>query len=81
MRPLEIVAVSGQGLTLRLYDQQPDGDDVVLLFTDFPWFAGQPMVLLQQYDDMGGQVCWPALDVDLDYATMRHPERYPLVHC
>lgn len=65
---------------MRLYDLHPQGDDVVLAFVDFPWFANQPMTALQRYDDMEGFVAWPDLDVDLDYRTMRHPEQYPLVH-
>ena len=56
------------------------GREFLLAFEDHPWFkdaavsAVYNVRLLHQ-----SHLYWPDLDVDLDIASLEHPERYPLV--
>ena len=56
------------------------GREFLLPFESYPWFKNAPISavynvrLLHQ-----SHLYWPDLDVDLDIASLEHPERYPLV--
>ena len=55
-------------------------EELCLPFAEFPWFRTARVSDILRVEPCGpGGVRWPTLDVDLTLASMRHPERYPLI--
>lgn len=51
-----------------------------LPFEQFPWFRDAPVsAVLNLAMPREGHLFWPDLDVDLELASIRNPEAYPLV--
>lgn len=72
---VEIVSVSPQGLVLAVA-----GEQLCLLFSDFPWFAQATITQICQVSQPGpGRLRWDALDVDLSLESIRAPEKFPLI--
>lgn len=46
-------------------------------YDDFPWFRGQPKVILSVQEPSPGHFYWPDIDVDLSEDIIEHPERFP----
>ena len=45
-----------------------------------PWFEKAPAKDVFNMTFDGEDLRWPALDVDLEIDSLRHPERYPLIY-
>lgn len=72
--------VEVQGITRHGIWLYVKGREFFLPFEDYPWFRDAKIsavhnVRLQHQFHLH----WPDLDVDLDLASLEHPERYPLV--
>ena len=56
------------------------GHEYFLPFTAYPWFKRASVSALQHVTLLHGRhLHWPDLDVDIDLASLEHPERYPLI--
>ena len=72
---VEVTNVSTHGFWLLL----PQGEHFVP-FTEFPWFRDAPIGKLTDVElPSPHHLYWPALDIDLAVASIRHPEQFPLV--
>lgn len=72
---VEIVSISPQGLVLAVA-----GEQLCLLFSDFPWFAQATVSQICQVSQPApGRLRWDALDVDLSLESIRAPEKFPFV--
>ena len=71
---IEVLNISPRGFWLWI-----DGREHFLGFEDFPWFKSatieQICTIKQVSDD---NLYWPELDVDLNMASIEHPEQFPL---
>jgi hypothetical protein len=71
----EITHVSPHGLWLLL-----DDEELLLPFEHFPWFKQATIEQISQVEAPTPEhLYWPALDIDLAVASIRHPEAFPLV--
>ena len=72
---VEVAHISGHGFWL-----DARGEELFLAFRDFPWFEEASIRALSTVEEVSpGHFFWPALDIDLDLDTIRHPGHYPLV--
>ena len=72
---VEVANISKHGFWLYV-----DGAEHFLPFADYPWFHDAPVSAILGVERLNaGHLYWPALDVDLELESIRHPERYPLV--
>ena len=72
---VEVTNVSAHGFWLLM----PQGEHFVP-FAEFPWFRDAPIGKLTEVElPSPHHLYWPALDVDLAVASIRHPEQFPLV--
>lgn len=72
---VEVQGVSPRGLWLLVNDRE-----FFLPAADFPWFADARVVDVYRVELLHGHVLhWPALDVDLDVASLDAPGEWPLV--
>lgn len=56
------------------------GREFLLPFSSYPWFKDAPVSAVYNVKLVhNSHLYWPDLDVDLDVASLEHPERYPLV--
>ena len=73
--PVEIVQVTKYGLWLAT-----GNEEFWIEYRQYPWFRNATIeAICDVTEPVPGQYYWPALDVDLDLETLRHPEDYPLV--
>lgn len=73
---VEVEKISRVGIRIKL-----EGHRYFLRYTEFPWFSGKDPQSVRSVEHLGnGHLRWPVLDVDLSLESIRHPERYPLVH-
>ena len=71
----EVTNVSKHGFWLLLGEEE-----LFVPFADFPWFQDAPIGKLTDVElPSPHHLYWPALDVDLAVASIRHPEQFPLV--
>lgn len=71
----EVQSVSPRGLWIWVLDQE-----FFLPSEQFPWFQKASVVDVYNVELHHGHVLhWPALDVDLELASLAEPERWPLV--
>lgn len=72
---VEVTNVSKHGFWLLLGDEE-----LFVPFAEFPWFREAPIGKLTDVElPSPHHLYWPALDVDLAVASIRHPEQFPLV--
>ena len=72
---VEVTNVSKHGFWLLLGDEE-----LFVPFVDFPWFRDAPIGKLTDVElPSPHHLYWPALDIDLAVASIRHPEQFPLV--
>ena len=72
---IEVTNVSCHGFWLWL-----DGEEAFLPFDRFPWFRDASIREIAAVEwPSPNDLYWPALDVDLAFESVRHPDRYPLV--
>jgi hypothetical protein len=73
--PVEIVQVSSFGIWLAVEDEE-----LFLDYAHFPWFMNTTISSICAVEmPAKGHLYWPALDIDLDIESIRHPDAYPLV--
>lgn len=71
----EVTHVSSHGLWLLL-----DDEELLVRFEQFPWFRnGSIDQVLHVERPTPDHLYWPDLDIDLSLASIRDPERFPLV--
>ena len=74
--PIEITNVSSHGVWIYI-----EGEEFFMPFTDFPWFRDATIRQIQKVTLIGKHhLHWEDLDVDLEVASLRNPEDYPLVY-
>ena len=72
---VSVLMINGQGIMISV-----GGQDYFLSYNRVPWMREASI-----NDVLNVQMCgeeaveWPALDVDLEIESLRHPERYPLL--
>ena len=72
---VSVLMINGQGIMISVF-----GQDYFLSYNRIPWMRDASI-----NDVLNIQMCgkeaieWPALDVDLEIDSLRHPERYPLI--
>lgn len=72
---VEVQSVSPRGLWLWVMDCE-----YFLPTEQFPWFAGACVRDVYNVELHHGHILhWPKIDVDLDLASLRAPESWPLV--
>ncbi len=70
----EIQNISKEGVWVWLNDQE-----FFLPFTEFPWFLKATIAQIYDIECFHGHhLHWPSLDVDVDVATLKHLDAYPL---
>jgi hypothetical protein len=68
------------GLTPHALWIMVQGNELMLDFSRFPWFARATVEEVCDVSLLHGQhLYWPRLDVDLHLDSIEHPERFPLV--
>ncbi len=71
----EVSNISPNGIWLLL-----EGEELFLPFETFPWFQKATISAVMDvelpHDD---HLYWPQLDIDLSVASIRNPEKFPLV--
>jgi len=56
------------------------GKEYYLDFETYPWFKSASIAEIMNVNLLHGTaLVWPDLDVDLELASLEHPENYPLV--
>lgn len=71
----EVSLVSTHGIWILLEE-----GEYFLPSEKFPWFQRGPVAAVLNVQRLSGDhLYWPDLDVDLSVASIRHPERFPLV--
>ncbi|NBQ89111.1 MAG: DUF2442 domain-containing protein [Betaproteobacteria bacterium] len=72
---VEVTKVSARGLWLLA-----DGGELFLDFEDFPAFRNASIAQMAKVTEPSpGHYYWPELDIDVGLASIRHPERFPLI--
>jgi hypothetical protein len=71
----EVTNVSRFGFWLVIDDRE-----YFVPFTDYPGFRDATMSQIYAIERIApDQICWPALDVDIDLKALEHSETFPLV--
>ena len=71
---VEVVSVSPHGVWLSVR-----GKEYFLPYEEFPWFQDARLSEVHHVQLIHGRFLrWEHLDVDLDMASLDHPEQYPL---
>ncbi|MBI4212127.1 MAG: DUF2442 domain-containing protein [Deltaproteobacteria bacterium] len=72
---VEILNVSINGIWIHVR-----GQEFFLSFEHYPWFKNASIAEIHQVELLHDQhLRWPDLDVDLELASLDHPEKYPLM--
>lgn len=72
----EIQNISKEGIWIWVINQE-----FFLPFAEFPWF--KKATIEQIYDLQffhNKHLHWPTLDIDIEVASLKHPESYPLMY-
>jgi hypothetical protein len=73
---VEVLNVSNNGIWLLANDRE-----YFLPYGKFPWFKKANVVDVCKVKLLHGyHLYWPALDVDLEFSSLEHLEKYPLVY-
>ena len=71
----EVTVISELGFWLLVGDKEYFVD-----YDDYPWFKSASVSQLMNVKFVcGSALVWPDLDVDLELASLEHPENYPLM--
>jgi hypothetical protein len=72
---VEVIKISPEGLLLIA-----GGHDYFLPHDQYPWFQAAPVEQVFNVELLHGHhLHWPELDVDLDLASLKTPDQYPLI--
>ena len=72
---VEVTNISTHGFWLLVSDEE-----LFLPFEKFPWFKDAPVAsILTVEQPSPDHIYWPRLDVDLSLASIREPDKFPLV--
>lgn len=67
--------INSQGIMLSVL-----GNDYFLSYNRIPWLKDARISDVLNVQISGrSAIAWPALDVDLEIESLKHPERYPLL--
>jgi hypothetical protein len=70
----EVQNISSQGIWLLV-----NGQEFFMPFREFPWFIKATIEQIYNLEFFHGKhLHWPALDIDIDVESLKHPEAYPL---
>ena len=70
-----VLMINSQGVYLSVC-----GHDYFLSYNRVPWMRDASINEVLDVQMSGrNAIAWPALDVDLEIDSLRHPERYPLI--
>jgi hypothetical protein len=71
----EVANISKHGFWLLIGDEE-----LFLSFREFPWFKDTTVHSIMNVElQVKDHLHWPDLDVDLSLASIRYPDKYPLV--
>ena len=72
---VSVLMINAQGIMISVC-----GHDFFLSYNRIPWMRDASIKDVLNVQMSGSEaVEWPALDVDLEIDSLRHPERYPLL--
>ncbi len=72
---VSVLMINAQGIMISV-----GGQDFFLSYNRIPWMRDASIKDVLNVQMSGAEaVEWPALDVDLEIDSLRHPERYPLL--
>ena len=72
---VSVLMINAQGIMISV-----GGQDYFLSYNRVPWMREASINDVLNVQMCGAEaVEWPALDVDLELDSLRHPERYPLL--
>jgi hypothetical protein len=72
---IEITNISTNGLWMLI-----DEVEFFLSYDDFPWFKNQTINDISQVETFGeSSIYFPKLDIDLNVAMIKNPQKYPLI--
>lgn len=70
----EIQNISQQGIWILVNNQE-----FFMPFTEFPWFLKATIEQIYTLEFFNNKhLHWPDLDIDIDIASLKNPEVYPL---
>ncbi len=70
-----VLMINSQGIMLSVL-----GNDYFLSYNRIPWLRDARISDVLNVEISGrSAIAWPALDVDLEIESLKHPERYPLL--
>lgn len=70
-----VLMINGDGIMLSV-----DGHDYFLSYNRVPWMRDASINNVLNVRKSGrNAIEWPALEIDLEIESLKHPERYPLV--
>lgn len=71
---VEVQNISHNGIWILANDQE-----FYMPFNEFPWFLNATIEQIYNLEFFHGKhLYWPALDIDIELASIKHPEAYPL---
>jgi len=72
---VSVLMINNQGIMISVC-----GQDFFLSYNRIPWMREASIKDVLNVQMCGNEaVEWPALDIDLELDSLRHPERYPLL--
>lgn len=70
-----VLMINSQGVMISVL-----GHDYFLSYNRVPWLKDARISDVLNIEISGrAAIAWPALDVDLEIESLKHPERYPLL--
>lgn len=70
-----VLMINSQGIMISVL-----GHDYFLSYNRVPWLKDARISDVLDIEVSGrSAIAWPALDVDLEIESLKHPERYPLL--
>ena len=70
-----VLMINSQGIMISVL-----GHDYFLSYNRVPWLKEARISDVLNIEVSGrSAIAWPALDVDLEIESLKHPERYPLL--
>lgn len=70
-----VLMINSQGIMLSVL-----GNDYFISYNRIPWLRDARISDVLNIQISGrSAIAWPALDVDLEIESLKHPERYPLL--
>lgn len=72
----EIQTISHQGIWILINDKE-----FFMPFKEFPWFLQATVEQIYDFKLFHNKhLHWPRLDIDIDLASLQHPDSYPLTY-